>query len=175
MREIRTLRSMRRGLETRHGRDHVTLANRKREQQGTQTSTYTGAPDPDPTRMTMHPTTERARPPKSVKVRGYFAPPRRAANGWPIASRAGRPTIVEIGGSTSVPSTTPRSIRPLATSIAEINVRDYENRQMLLARPHWIRHIAWSFPLSRCSDFRSHFFIDYYDFLRALPAYDDFH
>ena len=49
MREIRTLRSTWRGLETWHGRDGVTLANERTRQQGTQTSTYTGAPVLDPT------------------------------------------------------------------------------------------------------------------------------
>ena len=49
MREIRMLRSTRRGLETRHGRDGVTLADERARQQGTQTSTYTGAPVLDPT------------------------------------------------------------------------------------------------------------------------------
>jgi hypothetical protein len=43
------LRSTWRGLETWHGRDGVTLADERARQQGTQTSTYTGAPDPDPT------------------------------------------------------------------------------------------------------------------------------
>ena len=49
MREIRMLRSTRRGLETWHGRDGVTLADERARQQGTQTSTYTGAPVLDPT------------------------------------------------------------------------------------------------------------------------------
>ena len=49
MREIRMLRSTRRELETWHGRDAVTLATERARQQGTQTSTYTGAPVPDPT------------------------------------------------------------------------------------------------------------------------------
>ena len=49
MREIRMLRSTRRGLETWHGRDRVTLADERARQQGTQTSTYTGAPVLDPT------------------------------------------------------------------------------------------------------------------------------
>ena len=49
MREIRMLRSTRRGLETWHGRDAVTLANERARERGTQTSTYTGAPVPDPT------------------------------------------------------------------------------------------------------------------------------
>ena len=49
MREIRMLRSRRRRLETWHGRDGVTLANERARQQGTQTSTYTGAPVLDPT------------------------------------------------------------------------------------------------------------------------------
>ena len=49
MREIRMLRSTWRGLETWHGRDGVTLANERARQQGTQTSTYTGAPVLDPT------------------------------------------------------------------------------------------------------------------------------
>src|SRR5262252_6282024 len=49
VREIRMLRSTRRGLETWHGRDAVTLATERARQQGTQTSTYTGAPVPDPT------------------------------------------------------------------------------------------------------------------------------
>ena len=49
MREIRMLRSTWRGLETWHGRDAVTLANERARQQGTQTSTYTGAPVLDPT------------------------------------------------------------------------------------------------------------------------------
>jgi len=49
VREIRTLRSTWRGLETWHGRDGVTLANERARQQGTQTSTYTGAPVLDPT------------------------------------------------------------------------------------------------------------------------------
>ena len=49
MREIRTLRSTWRGLETWHGRDAVTLADERARQQGTRTSTYTGAPVPDPT------------------------------------------------------------------------------------------------------------------------------
>jgi len=52
VREIRTLRLMRRGLETWHGRDHVTLANERARQQGTQTSTYPGAPAFDPTVFT---------------------------------------------------------------------------------------------------------------------------
>ena len=43
------LRSTRRGLETWHGRDGVTLADKRASQQGTQTSTYTGAPVLDPT------------------------------------------------------------------------------------------------------------------------------
>ena len=49
MREIRMLRSTRRGLETRHGRDGVTLADERARQRGTQTSTFTGAPVLDPT------------------------------------------------------------------------------------------------------------------------------
>ena len=49
MREIRTLRSTWRGLETWHGRDGVTLANERARQRRTQTSTYTGAPVLDPT------------------------------------------------------------------------------------------------------------------------------
>src|SRR4029453_11829150 len=49
VREIRMLRSTRRGLETWHGRDAVTLATERARQQGTQTSTYTGAPVLDPT------------------------------------------------------------------------------------------------------------------------------
>jgi hypothetical protein len=49
VREIRTLRSTWRGLETWHGRDGVTLADERARQQGTQTSTYTGAPVLDPT------------------------------------------------------------------------------------------------------------------------------
>ena len=49
MRENRTLRSTWRGLETWHGRDGVTLADERARQQGTQTSTYTGAPVLDPT------------------------------------------------------------------------------------------------------------------------------
>ena len=49
MREICSLRSRRRGLETRHGRDIVTLADESARQQGTRTSTYTGAPALDPT------------------------------------------------------------------------------------------------------------------------------
>ena len=49
MREIRTLRSTWRGLETRHGRDIVTLADERARQQVTRTSTYTGAPVLDPT------------------------------------------------------------------------------------------------------------------------------
>ncbi len=43
------LRSTWRGLETWHGRDGVTLADERARQQGTQTSTYTGAPVLDPT------------------------------------------------------------------------------------------------------------------------------
>ena len=43
------LRSTWRGLETWHGRDGVTLADERARQQGIQTSTYTGAPDLDPT------------------------------------------------------------------------------------------------------------------------------
>ena len=43
------LRSTWRGLETWHGRDDVTLADERARQQGTQTSTYTGAPVLDPT------------------------------------------------------------------------------------------------------------------------------
>ena len=43
------LRSTWRGLETWHGRDGVTLADERARQQRTQTSTYTGAPDLDPT------------------------------------------------------------------------------------------------------------------------------
>jgi len=49
VREIRMLRSTRRGLETWHGRDAVTLANERARERGTQTSTYTGAPVLDPT------------------------------------------------------------------------------------------------------------------------------
>jgi hypothetical protein len=49
VREICMLRSTRRGLETRHGRDGVTLADERARQRGTQTSTYTGAPALDPT------------------------------------------------------------------------------------------------------------------------------
>ena len=49
MREICMLRSTRRGLETRHGRDGVTLADERARQRGTQTSTFTGAPVLDPT------------------------------------------------------------------------------------------------------------------------------
>ena len=49
MREICMLRSTRRGLETWHGRDGVTLADERARQRGTQTSTYTGAPVLDPT------------------------------------------------------------------------------------------------------------------------------
>jgi hypothetical protein len=49
VRENRTLRSTWRGLETWHGRDGVTLADERARQQGTQTSTYTGAPVLDPT------------------------------------------------------------------------------------------------------------------------------
>ena len=37
------------GAETWHGRDGVTLADKRASQQGTQTSTYTGAPVLDPT------------------------------------------------------------------------------------------------------------------------------
>ena len=47
------LRSTRRGLETWHGRDRVTLADERARQQGTQTSTYTGAPVLDPTEMML--------------------------------------------------------------------------------------------------------------------------
>jgi hypothetical protein len=43
------LRSTRRGLETWHGRDGVTLADERARQQGTRTLAYTGAPVPDPT------------------------------------------------------------------------------------------------------------------------------
>ena len=43
------LRSTWRGLETWHGRDGVTLADERASEQGTQTSTYTGAPVLDPT------------------------------------------------------------------------------------------------------------------------------
>ena len=43
------LRSTWRELETWHGRDGVTLADERARQQGTQTSTYTGAPVLDPT------------------------------------------------------------------------------------------------------------------------------
>ena len=49
MREICMLRSTRRGLETWHGPDGVTLADERARQRGTQTSTYTGAPVLDPT------------------------------------------------------------------------------------------------------------------------------
>jgi hypothetical protein len=49
VREIRPLRLTWRGLETRHGRDAVTLADERARQRGTQTSTYTGAPVLDPT------------------------------------------------------------------------------------------------------------------------------
>jgi hypothetical protein len=49
VREICMLRSTRRGLETWHGRDRVTLADERARQRGTQTSTYTGAPVLDPT------------------------------------------------------------------------------------------------------------------------------
>ena len=49
VRAIRTLRSTWRTLETWHGRDAVTLATERARQQGTQTSTYTGAPVFDPT------------------------------------------------------------------------------------------------------------------------------
>ena len=50
MREIRTLRSTWRGLETWQGRDAVTLADERASQRGTQTSTYAYAPIPDPTK-----------------------------------------------------------------------------------------------------------------------------
>ena len=50
MREIRTLRLMRRGLETWQGRDIVTLADERASKRGTQTSTYSGAPVLDPTK-----------------------------------------------------------------------------------------------------------------------------
>jgi hypothetical protein len=49
VREICMLRSTRRGLETWHGRDGVTLADERARQRGTQTSTYTGASVLDPT------------------------------------------------------------------------------------------------------------------------------
>jgi hypothetical protein len=49
VREICMLRSTRRGLETWHGRDGVTLADERARQRGTQTSTFTGAPVLDPT------------------------------------------------------------------------------------------------------------------------------
>jgi hypothetical protein len=49
VREIYMLRSTRRGLETWHGRDGVTLADERARQRGTQTSTYTGAQVLDPT------------------------------------------------------------------------------------------------------------------------------
>ena len=49
MRAIRKLRSTWRGLETWHGRDAGTLADERARQQGTQTSTQTGAPLLDPT------------------------------------------------------------------------------------------------------------------------------
>src|SRR5439155_23439017 len=49
VREIRMLRLTRRGLETWHGRDHVTLADERASERGTQTSTYTNAPVLDPT------------------------------------------------------------------------------------------------------------------------------
>src|SRR5262249_7503629 len=42
------LRSTRRGLETRQGRERGTLADGRGRQQGTQTSTYTEAPVLDP-------------------------------------------------------------------------------------------------------------------------------
>ena len=51
MREICTLGARWRGLETWHGRDLVTPADERAGQQGTQTSTYTGAPVLDPTRV----------------------------------------------------------------------------------------------------------------------------
>ena len=56
------LRSTRRGLETWHGRDRVTLADERARQQGTQTSTYTGAPVLDPTceRAVEHPARARS-------------------------------------------------------------------------------------------------------------------
>ena len=50
MREIRSLRLTRRGLETWYGRDAVTLADERASQRGTQTSTYAYAPIPDPTK-----------------------------------------------------------------------------------------------------------------------------
>jgi hypothetical protein len=49
VRAIRKLRSTWRGLETWHGRDAGTLADERARQQGTQTSTQTGAPALDPT------------------------------------------------------------------------------------------------------------------------------
>jgi hypothetical protein len=49
VRESRMLRSTRRGLETWHGRDVVTLADERASQRGIRTSTYTGAPVLDPT------------------------------------------------------------------------------------------------------------------------------
>ena len=42
-------------METWHGRDRVTLADERARQQGTQTSTYTGAPVSDPTVGTCRP------------------------------------------------------------------------------------------------------------------------
>jgi hypothetical protein len=55
VREICMLRSTRRGLETWHGRDDVTLADERARQRGTQTSTYTGAPVLDPRRCCADP------------------------------------------------------------------------------------------------------------------------
>jgi hypothetical protein len=49
VREICMLRSTRRGLETWHGRDGVTLADERARPRGTQTSTCTGASVLDPT------------------------------------------------------------------------------------------------------------------------------
>jgi len=47
------LRLTRRGLETWHGRDVVTLANERASKRGIQNSTYTNAPVLDPTTARM--------------------------------------------------------------------------------------------------------------------------
>ena len=53
-----------------HGRDRVTLADERARQQGTQTSTYTGAPVSDPTVRTCAPMQrEKSQAAKTARIR----------------------------------------------------------------------------------------------------------